>query len=77
MNKLSAIYRLFEQKRNLVFSEMPSRKEFLALLQSKLNEEDYQRADELLNELEHAIEERGFKAGFKFCVELLVGINHM
>lgn len=77
MGKLSALYRLWERERNQVFSEIPSRKEFQALLQSKLDEEDYQKADELLNELEHAIEERGFKEGVKFCFELLAEINHI
>lgn len=70
MGKLSAFYRLWEQEKNEGFSEILPRKEILTFLHSKLNEEDYQKADELLNELEHTVKERGFKAGFKFCSEL-------
>lgn len=70
MNKLSALYRLWERERNQIFSETPPRKELLTLLQSKLNNEDYQKADELLNELEYVTEERGFTTGFKFYSEL-------
>ncbi len=74
MNKLSGLYKLFSQERNMEMSDEISgglnREKINQFLKTKLNANDYFIADELITELEISVEEKGFKAGCRFTTEL-------
>ena len=74
MKKIAGLYRNYVAERDEIIKEYQTggnlMEELQNFLKQKLNAEDYYTAEEMLNNLAAAIEEKGFDAGCKYIADL-------